>query len=239
MFRAFERLFGVALLLAPAHAAADPNVVVELFTSQGCSPCVSADAYFAELAEREDVLALSFHVDYWDYLGWQDTFGDPENTARQRAYAEVLGSRRIYTPQIIVNGMAGMVGSDRAAIEAEIARSTLPVPVSMTWESGTVDIEVAALPLPGRWPTTIRLILYSSEAEVPISHGENAGSTIAYYNIVRTMRPIGMWDGEMVRITLQADELMGNGVDGCAVLVQEDLANGPGRIVGAAQLDRW
>jgi len=239
MFRALKLLFGLGLLLAPASATADPKAVVELFTSQGCSSCVSADAYFAELAERDDIITLSFHVDYWDYLGWQDTFGSPENTARQTKYAEMLGSRRVYTPQIVVNGISGMVGGDRAAVEEAIARSALPLPVALTWEGGTVEIEVPAHPLPGRWPTTIRLVLFSSEAEVRIGHGENAGSTIAYYNIVRTMRPIGMWDGGTVRITLPADELMGDGVDGCAVLVQEDLANGPGRILGAAQLHRW
>lgn len=239
MFRPLIVLFGIGLLLAPARAGADPKAVVELFTSQGCSSCVPADKYFAELAERNDIITLSFHVDYWDYLGWNDTFGRPENTDRQRQYAEMLASNRIYTPQMVVNGIDGMVGSDRPAVEAALANATLPVPVSMTWNSDKVQIEVAAQPRPGGWATTIRLVLFSSEARVSIGHGENSGSTIDYYNIVRTMRPIGMWDGGLVKITLPADELMGDGVDGCAVIVQEDLENGPGRILGAAQLHRW
>jgi hypothetical protein len=232
-------LFLLAALFAPTLAAASPKAVVELFTSQGCSSCVPADRYFEDLVRREDVLALSFHVDYWDYLGWVDTLGDPANTARQRDYAEVRGSRRIYTPQIVVNGSADIVGGHREAVEAAIGRAALPVPVEMWRHDGKVEIEVAARPLPRPWPTTIRLVLFSTEAEVEIARGENAGAKIAYYNVVRAMRPIGMWDGAAVNITLPGDELMGDGVDGCAVIVQEDLPNGPGRILGAAQIGQW
>jgi hypothetical protein len=229
----------VVTVLGASSAIGDPKAVVELFTSQGCSSCVSADAYFEDLVKRDDVLALSLHVDYWDYLGWRDTLGRPENTARQRDYAEVRGSRRIFTPQITVNGMIDLVGSDRKAIEAAIARSALPVPVTMHRGDGTVEIEVGARPLPRPWPTTIRLVLFASAIDVAITRGENAGSTIGYYNVVRAMRPIGMWDGETVNITLPARELMSNGVDGCAVIVQEDLPNGPGAILGAANLGKW
>src|SRR5262245_49771043 len=90
-----------------------PKAIVELFTSQGCSSCVAADAYFAELAKRKDVVALSLHVDYWDYLGWSDTLGDSTNTDRQRSYAAVRGTSRIYTPQLVLNGSVDFVGSDR------------------------------------------------------------------------------------------------------------------------------
>jgi hypothetical protein len=231
--------FLLAILVAPTFASAGPKAVVELFTSQGCSSCVPADRYLEELAERDDVLALSFHVDYWDYLGWHDTLADPANTERQRDYAEVRGNRQIYTPQMVVNGGAELVGSDRVGVEAAIRRAALPVPVEMHRRDGKVEIEIAARPLPRPWPTTIRLVLYASESEVAISRGENAGETIAYYNVVRTMRPIGMWDGAAVEITLPGDELMADGVDGCAVIVQEDLPNGPGRILGAAQLGDW
>ena len=217
----------------------EPKAVVELFTSQGCSSCVAADAYFAELAERDDLVAISLHVDYWDYLGWRDTLGDPANTARQRDYAAVRGTRRIYTPQITINGRSDHVGSRRAAVEAAIAHSALPVPVTMRQGDGTVEIEVAARPLPRPWPATIRLVLLTSEAEVKIERGENAGATIGYYNVVREMRPIGMWDGDSVKITLPEDEIMADGVDACAILVQEDLPNGPGAILGAAWLRNW
>jgi hypothetical protein len=224
---------------AERRPAAAPRAVVELFTSQGCSSCVAADAYFAELAERGDVVAISLHVDYWDYLGWQDTLGNPAHTARQRAYAKVRGTHRVFTPQITVNGRTDFVGSDRAAIEAAIGTSTLPVPVSIRHGDGTLEIEVAARPLPRPWPATIRLVLLTTEAEVAIARGENAGAAIDYYNIAREIRPIGMWDGETVKITLPEDEIMADGVDACAVLVQEDLPNGPGAVLGAAWLGNW
>jgi hypothetical protein len=237
-------MFGfIAVLLANAFAgapaAAGPKAVVELFTSQGCSSCPPADALLADLAERDDVIALSLHVEYWDYLGWRDTLAHPENSERQQSYAKVRGTRRIYTPQITVNGLEDMVGSNRAAVEAAIANSKLPVPITMRRGEGTVEIEVGARALPSHMPTTIRLILYLTEASVPIERGENAGKTIEYYNVVRAMRPIGMWDGDTVKVTLPAAELMGDGVDGCAVIVQEDLPNGPGAILGAAKLRKW
>src|SRR5687768_9129416 len=146
----------LVMLLAPAQALADPKAVVELFTSQGCSSCVPADAYFAELARRDDVLALALHVDYWDYLGWRDTFGQPENTERQRAYSEVRGSRKIFTPQMTVNGRTDLVGSDRNAVEAATARASLPLPVAMHRRARTGEIAVAAQPPPRRCPTTAR-----------------------------------------------------------------------------------
>jgi hypothetical protein len=151
----------------------------------------------------------------------------------------VHGSSRVYTPQVVINGRADFVGSDRAAIDKAITRSALPVPVTMWRGDGRVEIEVAGVPVPHQWAATIRLVLLTSEAEVEISRGENAGSTLDYYNVVRAMRPIGMWDGETVKITLPEHELMGNGVDACAVIVQEDQPNGPGAIIGAAWLGAW
>lgn len=235
----------LALALASAAPAAEqqvrpaPKAIVELFTSQGCSSCVAADAFFADLAKRDDIVAISLHVDYWDYLGWRDTLGDSANTQRQRDYAAVHGTPRVYTPQMVVNGRTDFVGSDRSAVEGAIAQSALPVPVSMRRGRGTVEIEVAERPIRTTWPATIRLVLLTSETSVPIERGENAGSTIEYYNVVRAMRPIGMWDGGAVKITLPDDELMVDGVDACAIIVQEDTPNGPGAIIGAAWLGGW
>jgi hypothetical protein len=234
--------FLAGLLLISSYtmaAGAEPKAVVELFTSQGCSSCRSADAFLAELADREDVIALSLHVDYWNYLGWEDTFSMPGHTERQRAYAEAHGSNRVFTPNIVVNGATDLVGSHTAAVEKAIAEASLQVPVSLRREDGLLKIEVGARPRPGAWRTTVRVVLFSSKASVEITRGENAGSSMIYRNVVKEMRPIGMWDGAPVKITLPEDELMGDGIDGCAVIVQEDLDNGPGAIVGAAQLDRW
>jgi hypothetical protein len=216
-----------------------PKAIVELFTSQGCSSCVPADAYFADLAKRKDVVALSLHVDYWDYLGWRDTLSLPANTERQRSYAAVHASPNVYTPHMVINGSADLVGSDRKAIDAAIEKSTLPVPVSMWKGEGTIEIEVGRLETPHGLPSTIRLVLLTSEAEVEIARGENAGATIDYYNVVRTIRPVGMWDGKPVKITLPANELMADGVDSCAIIVQEDRSDGVGAIVGAAWLGGW
>jgi hypothetical protein len=240
MTRAFSFLATLfAGALAASAANAEPKALIELFTSQGCSSCVSADAYFAELAKRDDVVAISLHVDYWDYLGWRDTLGDPAYTQRQRDYAAAHGTRRVYTPQMIVNGAGGYVGSDRGAIEAAIKESALPVPVTMHYGNGTVEIDVAAAPDTSSKPATIRLALITSAAKVPITRGENAGRTIEYYNVVREIRPVGMWGGEAVSITLPEDEIMADGVDACAILVQEDLPSGPGAVIGAALLRHW
>lgn len=226
----------IAAAVSGPAAASSPKAVVELFTSQGCSSCVAADAYFADLVKRDDVVALSLHVDYWDYLGWRDTLGAAANTSRQRDYAAVQGNRTVYTPQIVVNGAKDYVGSRRSSVDAAIAQSSLPVPVTMRHGDGTVEIEVGALPKPRSGSATIRLALVTRESKVAIGRGENAGETIEYYNVVRGMRPVGMWNGDAVKIALPAHELMPAGIDGCAVIVQEDRPDGPGPIIGAAML---
>ena len=215
-------------------AMAGPKAVVELFTSQGCSSCPPADGYLAELAARDDVIALSLHVDYWDYLGWKDTFGRPENSERQSAYAAVRGDRKVYTPQMIVNGNEHFIGGNRTAIETAIESADLPVPVRLGRQDDTLAIEVGALPRPAPWDATIRLVLFTSFAEVAIGQGENSGAKMTYRHVVREIRPIGMWDGAAVSIALPLDEIMSEGTDGFAVLVQEELQSGPGAILGAA-----
>lgn len=229
----------LAALIAWGPARAEPKALIELFTSQGCSSCVAADAYMEDLAKRDDVVAISLHVDYWDYLGWRDTLGDAAYTARQRDYAAAHGTRRVYTPQIVVNGVSGHVGSHRREVEAAIANSSLRVPVEVSHGDGTVEIKVGARPDASTRPATIRLVLITSEAEVAIQRGENAGRTIAYYNVVREIRPIGMWGGEAVEIALPEDEIMVDGVDSCAIIVQEDLSRGPGAVIGAAMLSHY
>jgi hypothetical protein len=227
----------LGLVISTAAMAESPKAVVELFTSQGCSSCPPADAFLSDLIDRGDVVALSLHVDYWDYLGWKDTLGHIDNTERQTAYAAARGDRQIYTPQIIINGSESFVGGDRAAVEQAVKQGSLPVPVSLAYRDEKLEIRVGPSPRPGAWHTTVRLAQFISSARIPITRGENTGATIVYRNIVRDIRPIGMWDGNQVAITLPANEIMTGGADGCAVLVQEEGSRGPGAIVGAAEIN--
>ena len=137
-FSTFVAATVLLLFVAPAGAAERP-IVVELFTSEGCSSCPPADALLAELASRPDVLALSFHVDYWDRLGWKDPFSSAAATDRQRNYAKLLGTGTVYTPQIVVDGRWQAVGSDRSEVERAIAaahQSEAAVPVALAFEHG-------------------------------------------------------------------------------------------------------
>ena len=238
MIRAGRIAAALSLLLASAGvAAAGPRAVVELFTSEGCSSCPPADAYLAELAERDDVLALAYHVDYWDYLGWRDTLGRQENTERQRAYAEARGDRRVFTPQMIVNGSRSYVGSRSDQIAEAIAGSALPVPVDVRrTPDATIEIRIGGGREAGHRRTTVRFVRYKHQETVAITRGENAGKRIEYRNVVTSIRTIGMWKGEAVTVNLPAEEVMSGGSDGCAVIVQEDAGAGPGAILGAAEL---
>jgi len=237
--RLFAGLFAAAISTAafagPASAGGR-KAVVELFTSQGCSSCPAADTYLGELIKRDDVIALSVHVDYWDYIGWKDTFAKPENALRQRAYAKARGDGRVYTPQIVVNGADHHVGSSRRSVERDVASASLPLDIELSEEEGAIRIAIPANAGLNGQHTTVRLVTYSSNATVEIKRGENRGETITYHNIVRSMRPIGMWDGTEMVITLPAREIMGKDVDGCVVMVQVDSDKGPGRILGAAVL---
>ena len=232
-------LLATALVLAPAAARADDSkVVLELFTSQGCSSCPSADAYLGELAKtRDDVIALSFHVDYWDYIGWEDRFATPETTARQRAYARALGISYVYTPQLVVDGARHLTGSDRDGVADEIRRAKVrtasKVPVEMeTGASGRLTVEIAAADFDGA--ATVWLVSFDRGYKTKVDAGENRGRELVNYHVVRDYRPIGVWDGDAITLELGPDETWsapkGRGY-GCAVLVQTD--HGTGRIVGA------
>lgn len=233
------RRLGVALLVlaGPGAALADgPRAVVELFTSAGCASCPAADAILAGLADTPDTLALSFHVDYWDYLGWKDTLANPESSARQAAYAELRGDRAIYTPQIVVNGTVPVVGGDAAAVRAAIAadRDGLPVPVAVTRGPEAITIRIGAAPpeLADR-TATIWIAVVESRHEVTPERGENAGRPIVYRNVVRQMQPIGMWKGQAMTIDLPISDY---GKAGCTVLLQVDRDGHPGPILGAARV---
>lgn len=230
----------VAAALAAAPVAAgeirvNPKAVVELFTSQGCSSCPKADAKFAELQARQDVIALAWHVDYWDYIGWPDTFGAAANSDRQRAYAESWGSSRIYTPQLVVNGLKGVVGSRDKEVEGALAEARLELPVKLELKGDMLKVTVAAKP--GAGAAVVWLVTYKDHASVLIERGENAGKTIDYTQIVTGKQMLGAWEGgEGTTLKLPLSELSANGSDGAVILVQSDKQGLPGAILGAASI---
>lgn len=218
---------GASFAGGPAASAADRPVVVELFTSQGCSSCPPADVLLGELARRDDVLALSFHVDYWDRLGWKDPFSSPMATARQRAYAQKLGLRTVYTPQAVVDGTAEMVGSDRRAVARAIAaaRAQQTVDVKLVRDAG--DLVVRVGPVEGMGRTSVQLVAYAPGQTTRVTAGENGGRSLANANIVRSVEMLGVAGpaaGEW-RVPAEAGP-------GFAVLVQ----GADGKVLGAAAI---
>ena len=210
-----------------------PVAVVELFTSQGCSSCPPADDFLAELDQRPDVLALAYHVDYWDYIGWKDTFGDSAYSDLQRAYAQSWGKSRIFTPQLIVNGTADFVGSQRNAIEGGIAGAQLSVVVDLEYEEGVLDVAIEGVS--GAHQSVVYLVTFRNNVDVNIERGENQGKLISYAQVVTSRQIIGMWDAENgSHIKLPVGELFNDKSDGVAIIVQEQSNGLPGPILGAA-----
>jgi hypothetical protein len=228
----------------PQPAAGGPAVaaVVELYTSQGCSSCPAADALLARLASRSEVVALSLSVDYWDYLGWRDTLANSKFTERQRAYAKARGDGAIYTPQMVVNGVAHVNGSDEGQILRAIDKTNKTVaaqrvPVRLTEEKGKLVVEAgAASPGAVVKDATLWLAVISPTVEVSIGRGENQGRKVTYTNVVRDLMPIGSWSGKAVTVALERQAILRPGADRCAVLVQQGVA---GPIVGAALLSHF
>lgn len=178
------------LAVPPARAEAVAPVLVELFTSQGCSSCPRADAALARLTARDDVLALAYHVTYWDRLGWRDTLGDARFDARQRWYDGLLGTGA-YTPQAVVAGEIDLVGSDpRLGQAITIARANR-TPARITITGGVAALPALALPSPAR----LSVVSYVPRHRVHIERGENAGADIEYVNAVRTITETEAWDG--------------------------------------------
>ena len=230
-------VLAVLIALAPGAAPAEQPVVVELFTSQGCSSCPPADRLIGELAMRDDVIALSLHVDYWDYIGWKDPFGSPQNTERQRRYAEELGLRYVYTPQIVIDGRIDVVGSRRsevlAGIRAAARRGKAVEVIFQPEDGGRVIIPAGHAPERG---ATIWLAVYDHSYETEIKRGENAGRTIENTHVVRRMERLGTWTGERLEIPLNLDSASTRDNYGCAVIVQQGR-NGPILGAGLMRLD--
>jgi len=228
MLSRFVMSLGFIAGLSPLAAqAAERPVVVELFTSQGCSSCPPADAYLRELStQRADVLPLAFHVTYWDGLGWKDPYSMQAATQRQDLYGRRFGDGS-YTPEIVVDGAAGMVGSRRSDVGAAIERakrtSRTAAAVSVTKNGEQISIQVGSGTGTGR----ILLIGFDREHTTAIGRGENGGRTLTEANIVRSIRAVGQWSGAALRINEQFPE----GQDVAVVLEAPD-----GQIVGAARL---
>jgi hypothetical protein len=226
-------LAAISLCAAAAAAAAPAQprpAVVELFTSEGCSSCPPAEAYLGELSQRRDVLALTFHVDYWDDLGWRDRFGLPDAVQRQRTYAKTLRLSSVYTPQIVIDGRDDFVGSNRESIDQALNRRRSGVPVALAVRDG--EVLVALEPQPHVAPSDVLLVAFQRSAVSPIGRGENAGRTIRESNIVREIRLLGRWDGRDLQYHSRVDSLPRGSTD-VAVLVQP---TGQAPIIGAAAI---
>lgn len=216
---------------ARAEPASQP-VLVELFTSQGCSSCPPADAFLAELAERPGVLALSYHVDYWNYIGWTDPFSSPEATARQRAYGKTLGSRVAYTPQMVIDGRRDAVGSHRETVEQAIAAAASSSRIALAIAGDDASGYRAVLPATALdMPARVWLVLFDGSHETTVTRGENTGRTIENRNVVRGIVDLAAWDGSATEIPLALDPALTAGRDGCAVIVQQGEA---GPVLGTA-----
>jgi len=237
-------VFAAALPLvfaSPAARSGDAaSLVVELFTSQGCSSCPPADAYLGDLAKRQDVLALGFHVDYWNYIGWTDPYSLKIATERQRDYARRMNLDSVFTPQMVINGTSQGVGSDRDQIEGLIRGAmTAPAPqppLTIAYDTGGgLAIHIGAAPggtvVAGK-PATVWLVAYDSEHTTIVKRGENEGRVLKDYQVVRSFRGIGTWTGASLDISVAPkDATLGTG--GAAVLLQIE---GIGPIIAAAAL---
>jgi hypothetical protein len=217
-----------------AGETAKTPVVVELFTSQGCDTCPPADAVLAQIADRKDVIALSLPVTYWDMLGWKDTLATDVNTRRQKAYAEAMGHGGVYTPQMIVDGTADMVGNRAQPVEAAIAAHQADsdaVRVSLQTTPAELHISVGSGPASG--DATIWLFHIMSKAVVKVGAGENGGRTLAYRNVVRKVKSVGIWKGQAISLSLPRNDPAVPQHDAVAVVVQ---LGGYGKVLGAAMI---
>jgi hypothetical protein len=228
----------IIAVIRPAHA--DPRAVVELFTSQGCSSCPSADKVLGELAKDPSIIALSMPIDYWDYLGWKDTLADARFSARQKAYSRVRGDREVYTPQAVINGSTHVIGSDRAGIEDAIdttlkGNEVMSVPVTMTQSGKQIIVSVAASnKVPADAHGEVWICSISKSVPVSIARGENRGRELTYYNVVRSLVKVGDWSGGPGSWTLPLDNVEREGVDAAVAYVQDGSRDKPGPMLGAA-----
>jgi hypothetical protein len=222
-----------ALLVSVAGTAqAENNVVVELYTSQGCSSCPAADKVLKSLSTQSNVIALSLNVDYWDYLGWEDDLALAGNSKRQRKYAKVMRSRHVYTPQLMVDGKMDVIGSRRSQVDSAVASHSKmkdQAQVDAKVSGDTVQVSVRSSG-ESEGDSVIWLVGYDSSITKQIGAGENRGRSIEYSNVVREWREVGRWDG---KAPLDLQSTRPKGGSGFAVIVQKDEV---GPILGATQV---
>lgn len=240
-FKFRNAIFLAATLFAGAAMAEDsfaPKGVVELFTSQGCASCPPADTALRDLVAQGDVVALSYHVDYWNYLGWVDTLSSRENTERQYGYARTLGRSGVYTPQAIINGRDHVKGTDLAAINGKVETlrtggKGLTVPVKAVMRGDEIEIEIGE----GKGEAEVVVAYFTKRQQVEVLKGENSGKRMDYWHSVYDVQSVGMWNGSRLKLTLPG-KLMGKSKkDGCAVLLQSSAPTGePAAILGATIL---
>ena len=219
-----------------------PIGVVELFTSQGCPNCPKADRAIEQLAGRTDVVTVAYHVDYWNYMGWQDTLSAKENTERQYGYAKTLGIKNVFTPQIVLNGVhdTKVTNPDRLVDELSRLNGTphgMPIGVSAVLSPEEMTITIGDGSVDGVGKADIVVAYFRKHSTVEIQKGENQGKKITYRNAVTKLETVGIWEGKALTVKLPAAVLAKRGFDGCAILLQShDKDNNPGRILGAAAL---
>ncbi|MBL4801776.1 MAG: DUF1223 domain-containing protein [Emcibacter sp.] len=216
-------------------------VVVELFTSQGCNLCPPADELLGELSTQEDILALGFSVDYWNYLGWKDTFAKPECVARQKKYNKELGKSGVYTPQMVIQGRHDIIGSRRDLVHKIVAEERVKIQqqaggrpeITFELSGDMINLGISAHVM-GGW-ATIWIIGYDYEKVVDIEGGELADQVRKYHNVVRVIKHIGRWTGQEINLTLSEADLGGGQYDAYAVLLQQQEV---GPIIAAAKLKK-
>lgn len=229
------------LLYAGAALAGEvrsPKGVIELFTSQGCTSCPPADATLGQLVAQGDMVVLSYHVDYWNYLGWTDTLSSKENTERQYGYAKTLGRSNVYTPQAIVNGRDHVKGTDLAVINDKVKSLSesgmgLTVPVTAAMRGDEIEIEIGE----GKGQADVVVAYFTKKQQVDVTKGENSGKNMEYWHAVYDVQSVGTWNGQKMKLTLPGKAMGKTKKDGCAILLQTSSKEGePSAILGATLL---
>ncbi|MFS8037221.1 DUF1223 domain-containing protein [Xanthobacter sp. AM11] len=226
-----------ALAFGPASGQSQPKAVVELFTSQGCASCPPADALLNELAKDPQVIALTLAVDYWDYIGWKDTLALHGHSLRQKAYADQRPDRKVYTPQMVVDGNHSTKGSDRAAVQRALMAARqgggLPLTLDVRRDGDAIEIHLPKGD-PGAEGAEVWACPVSRTQNVAIGRGENGGRNVTYANVVRGWVRVGPWQGQEGHYRVLLKDLHRDGVDAVAVLLQAGTNIAPGRIFGAS-----